>query len=55
MQIGDSFHLPEEGVHGVIVELYYDDAMQPVSAVVELADGGYAAVDLAHVEPVTVH
>lgn len=55
MEIGDSFYLPEDGIDGVVVDLFYDDCMKPVGAVVELADGGYAAVDLTRVEPVTVH
>lgn len=55
MHIGDRFNLPEEGIQGVVTEIFYGDDMQPASAVIEMTTGQWAAVDLSMIEMVSVH
>lgn len=55
MRVGDRFSLPDEGIFGVVSEIFYDADMQPASAVIEMDDGKWAAVDLSLIETVSVH
>lgn len=56
MQVGDFFELPEEGVAGLVTDVFYDaDGETALSCVVQaISDGSWYAIDLTP-KTVTVH
>lgn len=55
MRVGERFSLPEEGIFGVVAEIFYDSEQQPASAVIQMDDGRWASVDLSLIQRVSVH
>lgn len=55
VEVGDRFRLPDEGIAGVVAEVFCGEDGTPVSAVIECDDGNWASVDLTLLERVEVH
>jgi hypothetical protein len=53
--VGESFHLPEEGISGTITNIETTAADGQVALVIACHDGQWAMVDLSKVQHVTVH
>lgn len=51
IDVGQDFRITNEGVYGKVTDIFYDQDGFPAACVLELADGGYAAVDLSKCSP----